>query len=36
MELKERPEWVKKIDGSTGIGIVFPHETGESADKQPL
>lgn len=35
-ELKERLETVKKIDGVTGIEIVYPYETGEPAETKAL
>lgn len=35
-ELKERLELVQKIDGITGVEIVFPYETGEAAETKAL
>lgn len=35
-ELKKKLELVKKIDGVTGIEIVFPYETGEAAETKAL
>lgn len=35
-DLKQRLELVKKIDGVTGIEIVYPYETGEAAETKIL
>ncbi len=35
-ELKERLSLVKKINGITGIEIVYPYETGEPSDTKAL
>lgn len=35
-QLKERLELVKKIDGVTGVEIVYPYETGEAAETKAL